>query len=59
MNIQWNRPELVIIEHGEPAESVLQTCKTNGPASGPVTFHHEGCAKAANNCGACSSRSSS
>jgi hypothetical protein len=62
MKIQWTRPKLVIIERGEPAESVLLHCKTIGGSGNPTLQTQQGCDSldlGTQNCGACQSRSGS
>jgi hypothetical protein len=62
MKKQWESPKLIIIERGEPAEHVLEHCKTIGGGGSPTLQTQQGCDRwdeAKQNCGACQSRSGS
>lgn len=62
MKTPWTMPKLVIIERGEPAESVLLHCKTIGGSGNPSQQTQQGCDNfdaGKQNCGACQSRSGS
>jgi hypothetical protein len=40
---QWEKPELIVLQRGQPEERILAACKTRFDASGTVQFYDYQC----------------